>query len=169
MLRREKTKIASLVLSAVMIVLLFVDVPFECVGLYRHGCNIWELSYGRLTYHFFHANFLHLFFNLWCFLSCIFFADVSPKRLFAAWIIACSVPVISVVPTVGLSGVCCALLGFIMWQSHNRAAFNVNVILCLAVPAIIMPDVVNSLFHIYCYFTAALAEWVYRFFSSDKN
>ena len=118
------------------------------------GCPGW--CYRRLTYHFFHANALHLFLNLWCFLSCVFLADISAGRLFAAYLIACTAPALSPVPTVGFSGVCFALLGFVMWQSGNKLEYNAYVLLGIVLPLVVVPHAVNNLLHLYCYAVAVM-------------
>ena len=197
MLRRKKTKIAALLLSLAMFILLFTDVSPYDVGIYSthpgppqgrelnmcastahvanppHSANSTDKSnqapslgegwggcqgwcYRRLTYHFFHANALHLFLNLWCFLSCVFLADMSAGRLFAAYLIACTAPALSPVPTVGFSGVCFALLGFVMWQSKNKLEYNAYVLLGVVLPLVVVPHAVNNLLHLYCYAVAVM-------------
>lgn len=152
MLRRKKTKIAALLLSLAMAVFAFAPVPPEDVGVYA-GCHVW----GRLTYHFFHAGIVHLLLNLWCFLSCVFLADVSAGALAAAFAVACSVPVLSPVPTVGLSGVCYALLGFIMLKAVDKIRYNVYILFSILLPVLILPHAVNSVVHAWCYAVAAAA------------
>lgn len=197
MLRRKKTKIAALLLSLAMFILLFTDVSPYDVGIYSthphppqgrelnmcastahvanppHSANptdranqapsLWEggggcpgWCYRHLTYHFFHANALHLFLNLWCFLSCVFLADISAGKLFAAYLIACTAPALSPVPTVGFSGVCFALLGFIMWQSSNKLRYNAYILASIVLPLVVVPHAVNNLLHLYCYAVAVM-------------
>ena len=162
MLRRKKTKVAALLLSLVMLILLFTDVSPYDVGIYAHACasQYSHLAYqpylSHFTYHFFHANALHLILNIWCFLSCVFLADASAGKLFAAYIIACTAPALSAVPTIGFSGVCFAMLGFIQWQSRNKLSYNVSVISCIVLPLLLLPHSVNSLLHAYCYAVAVI-------------
>ena len=118
------------------------------------GCQGW--CYRRLTYHFFHANALHLFLNLWCFLSCVFLADMSAGKLFAAYFIACTAPALSPVPTVGFSGVCFALLGFVLWKSRNKLEYNAYVLLGIVLPLVVVPHALNNLLHLYCYAVAVI-------------
>lgn len=162
MLRRKKTKVAALLLSLAMFILLFTDVSPYDVGIYAHACasQYSHLAYqpylSHFTYSFFHANALHLILNVWCFLSCVFLADISAGKLLAAYIIACTAPVFSPVPTIGFSGVCFALLGFIQWQSRNKLSYNVSVISCIVLPLLLLPHSVNSLLHAYCYAVAVI-------------
>ena len=155
MLRRKKTKVVALLTAIATLALLFVNYDPEAVGIYRDAGGVcW--SARQLTYHFFHANLLHLALNLWCFLSCVFLADVSAGKLTAAYFIASSVPAWQAVPTVGLSGVCFALLGLVMWQSHNKMYCNVCVIASIALPELLLHGHVNSALHAYCYSVAVI-------------
>lgn len=175
MLRRKKTKVAALLLSLVMLVLLFTDVSPYDVGLYVHTGTPYcshlacQPYLSHFTYHFFHANALHLILNIWCFLSCVFLADASAGKLFAAYIIACTAPALSAVPTIGFSGVCFALLGFIQWQSRNKLSYNVSVISCIVLPLLLLPRSVNSLLHAYCYAVAVIAGLLSRLSRSSHN
>lgn len=185
MLRRKKTKIAALLLSLAMFILLFTDISPYDVGIYvsRQACSdkptvtssqanltcrlsadcssachlsLRNWSARNFTYHFFHVGALHLFLNLWCFLSCVFLADMSAGRLFAAYLIACTAPALSPVPTVGFSGVCFAILGFVMWQSKNKLEYNAYVLLGIVLPLVVVPHAVNNLLHLYCYAVAVI-------------
>lgn len=175
MLRRKKTKVAALLLSLAMFILLFTDVSPYDVGIYAHACasQYSHLAYqpylSHFTYSFFHANALHLILNVWCFLSCVFLADISAGKLLAAYIIACTAPVFSPVPTIGFSGVCFALLGFIQWQSRNKLSYNVSVISCIVLPLLLLPHSVNSLLHAYCYIVAVIVGLLSQLSQSSHN
>lgn len=156
MLRRKKTKIASLLLIVLMIILMFAPVSLYDVGVYRH-CPI----INRLTYNFFHANGVHLALNAWCFLSCIFLADVPASVLIASFIIACTVPVYSDIPTIGLSGVCFALLGFIMLKVKNKVNYNIYIAISIILPTVLL-DSVNNLVHAYCYIVAVIVGLIFK-------
>jgi membrane associated rhomboid family serine protease len=175
MLRRKKTKIAALLLSLAMAALMFADVQPQDVGIYAHTftpyCSHWAYQpyLSHFTYSFFHANALHLILNIWCFLSCVFLADVSCDKLLAAYLIACTAPALSAVPTIGFSGVCFALLGFIMWQSRNKLSYNVWVISCIVLPLLLLPHSVNSLLHAYCYIVAVIVGLLSQLSQSSHN
>ena len=167
MLRRKKTKIAALLLSLAMIILLFTDISPYDVGIYKERgtlpFRVLSLtpsnsfySINSFTYHFFHANALHIFLNLWCFLSCVFLADMSAGKLFAAYLIACTAPALSPVPTIGFSGVCFALLGFVLWKSRNKLEYNAYVLLGVVLPLVVVPHALNNLLHLYCYAVAVI-------------
>lgn len=163
MLRRKKTKIAALLISIAIIILTFTDIKPGDVGLYC-GCPL----QNRLLYHFFHANVIHLSLNVWCLLSCVFLADVSAPALLFAYAIACTVPVSSGTPTVGLSGVCFALLGFIMWNVKKKLSYNFSIFLCIATPLVLLPHAVNNMLHAYCYAVAVIAGAVLKLCNSKK-
>lgn len=175
MLRRKKTKIAALLLSLAMAALMFADVQPQDVGIYAHTftpyCSHWAYQpyLSHFTYSFFHANALHLILNIWCFLSCVFLADVSCGKLLAAYLIACTAPALSTVPTIGFSGVCFALLGFIMWQSRNKLSYNVSVISCIVLPLLLLPHSVNSILHAYCYIVAVIVGLLSQLSQSSHN
>lgn len=156
MLRRKKTKIASLLLIVLMIILMFAPVSLYDVGVYRHCPMI-----NRLTYNFFHANVVHLVLNAWCFLSCMFLADVPASLLIASFIIACTVPVYSDIPTIGLSGVCFAMLGFIMLNARKKTSYNIYIAISILLPAVLLPGSINNLAHAYCYAAAAILGWLF--------
>lgn len=164
MLRRKKTKIAALLLSFTLFLLLLLPVSPQDVGIYQ-GCGVTN----RLTYHFFHANILHLVLNVWCFLSCVFLADASLSVIVTSFIIACTVPVFTPVPTVGFSGICFAILGFIMWQAKNKFSYNISIISCIALPLMLLPHAVNSLLHAYCYTTAVIIGMPFHISRSSHN
>lgn len=161
MLRNKKTEIFSLALSILLLVLVFIPFDPNTVGL-QHGSGVEE----RLAYSFFHANLLHCLLNVWCFLSCMFLADVSFRKLLLAYLIACSAPALSAVPTIGLSGVCFALLGMVMWQSADKRAYNIIIGITLCVTTVLCPKAVNNVLHVYCYLlgvaSVPLYGWLLR-------
>lgn len=164
MLRRKKTKIAALLLS---IFILFI-VPFNFnpydVGLYEN-CPL----HCRLLFHFFHANFIHAFLNVWCFLSCVFLAEMSISQILIAYIIACTVPFMADLPTIGLSGVCYALLGNIMIYSKSKINFNCIILISILVPYVLMHNSVNSELHGYCYICGIIARMIMKLIKCRKR
>lgn len=162
MLRRKKTKVFSLALSLIMLALVFAPVDPKTVGLCFHASCAPYWSYGNLTYSFFHANILHWLLNVWCFLSCVFLADVSFRNLLLAYLVACSVPALSSTPTIGLSGVCFALLGMIMWKSANRRTYNLIIGVTVLSMVALCPKAVNNVLHIYCYLLGVAAVPAYN-------
>jgi len=151
MLRRKKTKILALALSLIMLALVFAPVDPKTVGLCFHASCAPYWSYGNLTYSFFHVNVFHWLLNVWCFLSCVFLADVSFRKVLLSYLIACSVPAMSTIPTIGVSGVCFALLGMIMWRSTQKRSYNIIIGATVACMFALCPKTVNNVLHIYCY------------------
>lgn len=155
MAQETLTRASSLSLAAiVMLIYAFVDVAPESVGIMQSVtlCN-------RLTYSFFHATFLHAFMNVWCLLSVAFVFPISIWSLVTAFGIAASFPIDTLcdispifaftMPTVGLSGVCFALMGRIAfmvkrkWYYQSWLAFYILL-------GFIFPNV-NGWLHLYCY------------------
>lgn len=149
MLRDKKTKIFALALALVTNLMLLANVDYASVGIY-HGCP-WA---NRLTYHFFHAGIVHCLVNAWCFLSCVFLAKVSFPMLVWAFVVAACAPTLGDVPTVGLSGVCYALLGMIMLQSTDKRRYNIVIGMSWLFTALLIPNAANGV-HMYCYAVAA--------------
>lgn len=167
MLRRKKTKVVALLMAFALVALFFVGCDPQAVGIYREASgDCWSVR--QLTYHFFHANLMHLALNLWCFLSCVFLADVSAGKLAVAYVIASSVPACQHVPTIGLSGVCFALLGLVMWQSQRKIYYNVSMLFCMAIPAVLLHGRINSALHAYCYCVAVLIGALAMLFHRKK-
>ena len=136
-------------LSALVIVLTLSMVPitdWSVVGVSR-GC---ALS-SRLCYPFFHASLLHAALNAWCFVSILFLYDLSWPQVAVAYIIAVVAPdfALSSVPTVGLSGVCFALLGSIAFQVKRKRYYNACMALYITL-GFLFP-LVNGWLHLYSY------------------
>lgn len=151
MVRREKEKTAVLILSAAIFTLcLFPDIG-QNMGLYA-GCPLGN----RLAYSFFHANIFHAAINVWCLLSIVFIYNISWRYLLTAYCIAVSFPDVFLVatPTVGLSGICFALLGRIAFLAERKWYYQkwMAAILCIG---FLLPGTAASL-HLYCYVVGLL-------------
>lgn len=159
------TKVFALALSVIMLALAFTPFDPKVVGLYSHAPitphDLITLRPQNLTYHFFHANIIHWLINAWCFLSCVFLADVSFRKLCLAYLIACSAPALSATPTIGFSGVCFALLGVVMWQSANKRYYNMIIGVSVLLTVVLCPKAVNNFLHLYCYILGAVSVPVF--------
>lgn len=169
MVRGEKAKTASLVLTALCLVayLLLPLLPFNLsqVGLYG-GCTL----QARLAYSFFHASFFHLAGNCWVLLCLVFYYEVPVSRLLVSYIVAVSAPALSAVPTVGLSAVVYCLLGQISFMVRRKLYFHVWVIISILAFGVILPDLMeqcgtpvvhpNNFLHIYCYVVGLLVGFL---------
>lgn len=116
------------------------------VGIFPH-CTLLQ----RLSYSFFHASFIHALINIWCFLSVIFLYNLSWHRLLVSYIIAAAAPdfVLPPVPTVGLSALCYALLGLVMFQVKRKLYFNIIVVIYISI-GFLFP-LVSAWLHLYSY------------------
>jgi len=147
-----------------MLVLVFVPFDPKDIGLRLNALSSYlsYWSHGNLTYPFFHTNILHWLLNVWCFLSCVFLADMSFRKLLLAYLVACSVPALSATPTIGLSGVCFALLGMTMWQSADKRTYNITIGVTVLSMVALCPKAVNNILHIYCYLLGVAAVPAYN-------
>ena len=149
MVRRKEAKIAALLVVGLSLILCFLDVPLEKVGICRNGS-----FYTRMTYHFFHASLLHWFANAWCLLSLFFIYEMSLRHMLSAYIIASIVPMCLFpssfsVPTVGLSGICFALMGRVALYVDKKLYYQAWLLFYLAV-GFLFPGS-NGWLHLYCY------------------
>jgi len=157
MFREKKTKAFALVLALAINALVFVDVSSKDVGIY-FGCP----PANRLYYQFFHAGILHCWFNLWCFLYCVFCARVSFPMLVSSFGIAACAPAFGTIPTIGLSGECYALLGLVMSQSPNKVRYNIIIGMSWLITALLIPNAANAV-HLYCYIAAVASYMVMQY------
>lgn len=174
MVRGKKAKTASLALVAICLILSLAQLaapvpsafPLGLVAIHA-GCGLLP----RLLYSFFHASLLHCLINSWCLLSVVFYYDLPLSALLTSYLIAATFPVdhisfiiyhlsFSEAPTVGLSGLCFALMAQASFRASRKLFFHTWIAGFLAfsslVPylcsvcgyAIATP---NTPLHIYCY------------------
>lgn len=156
--RRKVAKIVSLILSLLIFCLLIVDVTnWANVGVYK-GCNIAQ----RLSYSFFHANLLHAFLNVWCFLSVVFFFRISIYRLILSYIIAITIPTfcLSTTATVGLSAMVYFLFGSISFTVKNKLRYHFWIFLYIAI-GFFTPNT-NTIIHLYCYLIGVVFAFLHN-------
>lgn len=154
MARETAAKAAALAISALTIILCVgFDASADRVGLYPGA-----LFVNRFTYHFFHVSFLHVLLNAWCLLSVVFLYDISWLTLLGAFLMAASFPVDSLsvilpcafsLPTIGLSGVCYALMGRIAFMTERKIYYQLWLWFYIAL-GFAFPNV-NGWLHLYCY------------------
>lgn len=144
-------------ISALIVAILVFILAIQCtqdwlaVGIYS-GCGL----SCRLLYPFYHANLLHAILNAWCLLSIVFIYDTSIWRLTLAYIIAVTIPslFLSVIPTVGLSGVVFALFGSISFEVGRKLYYQLWMLVYLAT-GFLFPNT-NAWVHLYCYIVGLL-------------
>ena len=108
MVQGKTEKYFALISSLVMAVVHSLPITLTLHG----GCSLEE----RMLYPLFHVTWWHLAVNLWCFLSLVFLYGVRWRHLVLAYGAAVVFPtVLCPSPTMGLSGVCFALMG--LWAS----------------------------------------------------
>lgn len=164
MVPSEKTQAASLVLTLITLCLLMCPIDIQHWGISR-GCGLWQ----RLAYPFLHASLLHCALNCWCLLSIVFFRRIPLWQLIAAYLIAitypidtlsawlnCQLSIINSQSTVGLSGVCFALLGIISLASI-RCWLNIIAIGTFICVGFLLPNI-NASLHLYCYLAGLLVS-----------
>lgn len=166
MVRRKKTKTATLILTLICIVISIVcylldGYSIEALAIHK-GCSV----FARLAYSFVHASLPHALINCWCLLSIVFIYDVPFAYIILAYIIAVTYPAhlfdcfIISSPTVGLSAVCFALMGMVSFQTRRKLYFHSWVVsfiiigyalphLCSLCGLIVAAP--NTVLHIYSY------------------
>lgn len=122
---QDKTKTVILALALLTLILYWIPIPHSSIGIYTDAP--W---WGRWTYSLFHASIFHWLVNCWCLLSLVFYIEVSIRQLIYSYIIASLFPVatlyvlfdahILTTPTMGLSGVCYALIGMVTPQVARK-------------------------------------------------
>lgn len=153
MVRRTQAKTTTLILIVVVLIISAV----QCLGVIepeQYGiCKGCSLS-ARLSYCLFHANIYHAVVNIWCLLSLAFIYEYSLKQLFTAYLISAFYPVdwfwfTSSMPTVGLSGVCFALMGMVSYKVKRKLYYHSWIAAFIAV-GFLLPNA-NAWLHLYCY------------------
>lgn len=144
-MQKEKTgKITALIVSALMILPMLSGFPPDSIAL----CT-GSPAYTRLTFHFFHVSVFHWALNVWCYLSIVFYYNVSAGRQALALIAASAVPVVWNVPTVGFSAVCFSLMAYCSLVSSNKARHIASSVLIASV-GLFIPRI-NGSIHLLAY------------------
>lgn len=159
MVRGEKAKTASLVLSALILLLL----PFEAKGIYS-GASIID----RCLYPLFHVNIFHALINLWCLLSIVFHLRVNLVQMLLCYCIAVMYPVDTLssltgvtAPTIGLSGFCYALVGMTFYQFGNKLTYVIATAIVFLIGHFMGAS--NNILHIYAFAAGLLISTLWRY------
>lgn len=148
----EIAKATSLLGSIILCCLALSDIEdWSTVGIFI-GCGL----EGRLLYPFYHANLLHAALNIWCLLAVVFIYDISIWRLCCAYAIAISIPTfcLSVIPTVGISGILFALFGSISFEVERKGYYQLLMIAYIII-GFLFPNT-NAWIHLYCYLAGCM-------------
>lgn len=155
MLRRKKTKIATLIFVILIMMLNFSSIKAMSVGLYI-GCP----EYCHFTWPFFHASWIHLLINVWCLLGIVFIYDVSIEHILIAYSSSIFAPNLTSIPIIGISGICLFLMGYIMWQVKRKIYFNCYVVAFIGIGFIFN----RSFIHIYSYIIGISYGYLWKVF-----
>ena len=148
---RKTAKIVAIILSLTT----FAFIPYKDwynVGIYE-GCR-WV---NHLTFHFFHAGFIHALMNVWCLLSVVFLYDITLTRFFLMFIVAMSYPINLMAesgfncqtPTVGLSGIIFALFGSLSFEVKRKLYYQGWMAFYIIIGFLNASS--NPWIHVYCY------------------
>lgn len=168
MVRREKAKTASLILTAICLVICLLSplLPFNLnqVGLHS-GCSL----SSRLLYSFFHASLYHLTGNCWVLLCVVFYYELPLSRLLVSYIVAITAPAFSV-PTIGLSAMVYCMLGQASFLAKRQLYFHFWVGAFIFLFGVLLPFMLeykgvaiarpNNILHIYCYVVGLLVGFL---------
>lgn len=155
MVREKNAKTASLALSAGVIILYFCGIDIE-----QYGICVESSFLQRVSFHFFHASLLHALMNVWVFLSVVFLFDISLASIITAFAIGSLFPCDSMysiwpsmesllLPTVGLSGVCYALMGRVAFMVQRKLYYQLWLWFYIGI-GFLFPNV-NAWIHLYCF------------------
>lgn len=126
-----------------------------CVGAACHAAPWWACV--PLLAPFFHTGWLHCLLNVWCLLGLVFACGARWRAMAVAWLAAAAFPYcLQSLPTVGLSGVCWAIMGWLTPRVRRRGLWWLTVAAWTAL-GLIMPGV-NAWLHLWC-FAAGLLLW----------
>lgn len=151
MVQRKIEKTSCLFFAGVIIIMAFIPIPdIGSVSLHRE-CSV----AARFLYPLFHASFLHAFLNAWCLLSIVFIYSVSWQNITVAWIISALAPsfILSDTPTIGMSAVCFALLGMIVFKVARRRYYLSYLAPYLAL-GFLFPSI-NGALHLFAFLAGA--------------
>lgn len=162
-----KAKTQTLLLIAIAIVVFSIQ---AVVGIPQHGSvgiYLGSPLYTRATYHFFHASVIHLFVNASCLLALAFNYHITTSQLITSAIIASLVPpcCLSTIPSIGLSGICFALMGMQSFSVQRKLYYQAYILSFLAI-GFVLPWICrvcglivatpNNFLHLYCYVAGLL-------------
>lgn len=144
-MQEEKAgKITALIISALMILPMLSGFSPDSVALCAGSP-----AYTRLTFHFFHVSVFHWALNVWCYLSIVFYYNVSAGRQLLSLLAASAVPVLWNVPTVGFSAVCFSLMAYCSLVSSNKAR-HISASVLIASVGLFLPRI-NGAIHLLAY------------------
>lgn len=152
MVQKTQTTFTPLLVAIIIIIcaLLPLNAP-------QFGISTLSPFSNRLTYMWVHSNIFHAIINGWCLLAVTAVYRLRNLALITAIAIAASCPDmwLTETPTIGLSGVCFALMGLASLKSARPVRFNFYALSFLAI-GFLFPHVASWL-HLYCYLSGIVA------------
>ena len=158
----NRAKIIALCLSLSTIVLYASHVGTSAFALdASDGCLLGGTLLQRVTFHFFHANVIHLVMNIYCLLCLAFLFELSLTRMFLAYLIAASYPTVLFppdLPIIGLSGCIYAAIGLIFFNYDLRMLVLVSLGMYSCFGLLFGNFAVGL--HLYCFFAGFLVSLI---------
>jgi len=141
-----QAKNTALALTALTVALCCVPVPAVWVGI-ADGAPLT----ARLLYPLFHVNVVHAAVNAWALLCLVFYYEARLWQIVVAYAVAVSFPASALGSplTLGMSGLCFALMGMNSYRVRRKAYWQVWMWAFIAV-GFLLPHV-NAMLHLYCY------------------
>lgn len=143
-------------LAVTVIGIACTPLTIEQYGIYRHADII-----ARSVYPFLHVNFLHALCNAWCLLSIVFCYNATLGQMMTAYGVAITVPsgLLCDTPTVGMSGLCFALMGVVMQRVRRKRLLHLWVLAFIAM-GLLFPNV-NVQLHLYCFYLGIVLGFLF--------
>lgn len=155
MLAGKKECITAYAISIFVMVVCILGIAFgwdtASVGISKHSPWV-----NRLLYHFAHAGIIHCLINSWCLVSIGTSFRVPLSYYLCAYVLSalCPCSFLGTIPTIGMSGICFALLGMVSWQARI-VRFHIWMALFIGIgyltTLLLHRPLYNNLLHIYCY------------------
>lgn len=153
--RKEKEVTTPFLLTILTLSIYIAGVSPYTFGIY--GAAQW---YTRFTYQWIHVSIWHLLINLWVFYNITRTYKVRKWHYIIAYIISVPPILVGTVPTVGLSGICFALMGILWYQVLHTRLYH-TWIAGFILAGFCVPGT-NVWLHLYCYTAGALIGWLNR-------
>jgi len=143
----ETKQALNTALAVALVVLVIALLPHPDPGVIglRKGAGI----VARLCYPFFHVSLLHAAVNVWCMLQVVFCWRTPLRHIVTAYVIAVLAPALTTTPTLGLSGVCFALIGRSLFRLNSPWVI-VAWVAGLSIVQALLPGS-NVVLHLYCF------------------
>lgn len=156
MARRKKKEIAAPLLLTIISTIVYLT------GASPHIYGMCEDKewYTHFTYQFLHVSMWHLAINLWSMWTLTTTYKIRIWHLITAYLISASPFFYGDIPTVGLSGMCFALMGVIWYQVLRVKLYHIWIVGFILVGYLFPAS--NAKLHLYCYAIGFIIGWLNR-------